>query len=155
MDQEQSTSNPVRELTPAPEGVPQLPAGTPAKKKANLTPIIVGGIALLVLVIAFVVLLMLTGSENVGKIRDVFIIFLALQSFIIGVVLVVLIVQLALLINLIQNEIKPILQATNETVNTLKGTTTFLSDNLSEPVIKLNEYMAGLAKFFEVLFPRK
>jgi hypothetical protein len=155
MDQEQSIPSPIREVTPAPEGVPQLPAGTPAKKKANVTPIIFGGIALLVLVIAFVVLLMLTGSENVGKIRDVFIIFMALESFIIGVVLVVLIVQLAILINLIQNEIKPILQATNETVNTLKGTTTFLSDNLSEPVIKLNEYMAGLAKFFDVLFPRK
>jgi hypothetical protein len=154
MDQEQSTSSPVRESTPTPERVPELPAGTPAKK-ANVTPIILGGIALLVLVIVFVVLLMLTGSENVGKIRDVFIIFMALESFIIGVVLVVLIVQLAVLINLIQNEIKPILQATNETVNTLKGTTTFLSDNLSEPVIKLNEYMAGLAKFFEVLFPRK
>ena len=71
----------------------------------------------------------------------------------IGVVLVILITQLAILINLIQNEIKPILQATNETVNTLKGTTAFVSDHLAEPVIKLNEYLAGLSKLVEVLFP--
>lgn len=110
---------------------------------------------MLALVVGFVILMMATGSENVGKIRDIFIIFMALESLIIGIVLVILIIQLAVLINLIQNEIKPILQATNETVSTLKGTTAFISDNLAEPVIKLNEYMAGLSKLVEVLFPSR
>jgi hypothetical protein len=155
MDQEQSTKTTVPETTPAPVSVPQLPAGAPVKTKAKTWPIIVGALVLLALVVGFVVLMMLTGSDSVGKIRDIFIIFMALESFIIGVVLVILIVQLSILINLIQNEIKPILQATNETVNTLKGTTTFISDNLAEPVIKLNEYLAGLKKFFDVLFPSR
>jgi len=154
MDQEQSKTTTVPETPPAPL-VPQLPAGAPAKTKAKTWPIIVGALVLLALVIGLVVLLMLTGSEGVGKIRDIFIIFMALESFIIGVVLVILIIQLSILINLIQNEVKPILQATNETVNTLKGTTTFISDNLAEPVIKLNEYLAGLKKFFDVLFPSR
>src|SRR5512133_1325676 len=43
-----------------------------------------------------------------SHIRDIFIIFMALESFIIGLALIVLIVQLATLINLLQNEIKPI-----------------------------------------------
>ncbi|MES0361694.1 MAG: hypothetical protein ABUK20_12315, partial [Anaerolineales bacterium] len=61
------------------------------------------------------------------------------------------IVQLATLINLLQNEIIPIVESTNETANTLRGTAVFLSDNLSEPVIKLNQYMAGLMKLTELI----
>jgi hypothetical protein len=63
---------------------------------------------------------------------------------------VVLIIQLASLINLLQNEVKPILKSTSETVNTLRGTTEFLSENLVEPVIKLNSYMAGFKKVFDL-----
>jgi len=55
------------------------------------------------------------------------------------------------LINLLQNEVKPILDATNETVNTLRGTTTFLSENLVEPVIKLNSYLAGIQRVLKLL----
>jgi hypothetical protein len=74
---------------------------------------------------------------------------------IIGIALVILITQLALLTNLLQNEIKPILKTTNETVNTLHGTVIFLSDNISEPVIKLNEYLAAIKKFFELVRPSR
>jgi hypothetical protein len=154
MDQEQTTTTtPQTETVSSP--APQLPSGQADAKKKKTWPIILGGILVLALFVGFIVLLLSSGADNVGKIRDIFIIFMALESLIIGIVLVILIVQLALLTNLIQNEIKPILQATNETVNTLKGTTTFLSNNLSEPVIKLNEYLAGLKKFFEVLFPSR
>jgi hypothetical protein len=155
MDQKQTTSTPVPETSQPIEGVLQLPAGSAVKQKAKTWPIIVGGLVLLAVVVGFVILMMATGAENVGKIRDIFIIFMALESLIIGIVLVILIVQLAVLINLIQNEIKPILTATNETVNTLKGTTTFISDNLAEPVIKLNEYLAGISKLVQVLFPSR
>ncbi len=85
------------------------------------------------------------------RIRDVFIIFMALESLILGLVLVILIIQLARLINLLQNEIKPILDATNDTINNLRGTTVFLSDNLIEPVIKLNEYLAGFQQIFRII----
>lgn len=117
--------------------------------------IVVVGILILSLVVGVVILLMSAGSDNVGKIRDIFIIFMALESLLIGAVLIILVVQLAILTNLIQNEIKPILDSTNETVNTLKGTTVFISKNVTEPIITLNTYLAGLKKFFEVVFPSK
>ncbi len=85
-----------------------------------------------------------------ANVRDIFIIFMALESLLIGAALVVLIIQLASLINLLQNEVKPILKSTNETVNTLRGTSEFLSENLVEPVIKLNSYLAGLKKLFDL-----
>lgn len=83
---------------------------------------------------------------TIEDIRDVFIIFMALESLVIGVALVVLIVQLSTLINLLQNEIRPIINSTNETVNTLKGTAKFISDHLTEPVIKINQFMAMVRK---------
>jgi hypothetical protein len=60
-------------------------------------------------------------------------------------------VQLARLINLLQNEIKPILDSTNETVSTLRGTTEFLGNNLVEPVIKMNEYSAGIQQALKMI----
>ena len=47
----------------------------------------------------------------------------------------------------LQNEIKPILDSTNETISTMRGTVTFLSDNLAEPVVKLNETFAAVNEF--------
>jgi hypothetical protein len=111
---------------------------------------IVAIVLLLVLVIAAVYYLLLPGSPT-DRIRDVFIIFMALESLVLGLVLVILIVQLSRLINLLQNEIKPILDSTNETVSTLRGTTAFLSDNLVEPVIKMNEYSAGVRQALKLV----
>ena len=121
--------------------------------------IIIGIVAAIILVLAGIVLaiyFLLQPSSPTGTIRDIFIIFMAFESLIIGGALIVLIIQVAGLINLLQNEVRPILQSTSETVNTLRGTTEFLSENLVEPVIKLNSYLAGLRKFFDLFgFIRK
>ena len=111
---------------------------------------VVGGLIILALMVLAIIFL-LNPSTPTGKIRDIFIIFMALETLILGLTLVILIVQIARLINLLQNEIKPILESTNETVNTLRGTTTFLSENLVEPVIKLNEYLAALQKMLSLI----
>lgn len=82
-------------------------------------------------------------TTDTERIRDIFIIFLSLEFLVLGLAMMILIVQLATLINLLQNEIKPIIESTNETANTLRGTATFLSENLAEPVITLNEYLSA------------
>lgn len=114
---------------------------TPEQKRAIIGMVI--GVIILLLVIVLTTLYLLQPTTDTAKIRDVFIIFMALQSILTGMTLVVLMIQLARLTNLLQNEIKPILDSTNDTLNNLRGTTNFLSDNLVEPVIKLNEYTAG------------
>src|SRR5574341_518082 len=106
------------------------------------------GIGVVVLIVLALLILsvwfLLQSSTPTDRIRDIFIIFMALESLLLGLALVILIIQLARLINLLQNEIKPILDSTNQTVSTLRGTTAFLSDNLVEPIIKMNEYFAGI-----------
>ncbi|HEX2979106.1 MAG TPA: hypothetical protein VHO48_02475 [Anaerolineaceae bacterium] len=123
--------------------------------KRNVVIFVIVGLLILAAVIAGVYFLFTSQPETTSRIRDVFIIFMALEFLIVGVALVILLVQLATLINLLQNEIKPILTSTNETVSTLRGTAAFLSDNLVEPVIKLNEYIAGMRKAFDLFRPTK
>ena len=123
------------------------------QRRVIIIAVVVGLLILACLVTGLIFLLNpnLTKPEDVARIRDVFIIIMALESLLIGAVLVILIVQVARLTNLLQNEIKPILDSTNETVSTLRGTTEFLSDNLVQPVIKLNEYIAAVQKLLELL----
>jgi hypothetical protein len=94
-------------------------------------------------------------GTNTARIRDIFIIFMALEFLLIGVAMIVLIAQLARLTLLLQNEIKPILDSTNETANTLKGTTAFLSEHLVEPVLKMNQYLAGLNRIVSIFKSEK
>ncbi|MDT8897563.1 hypothetical protein QYE77_04735 [Thermanaerothrix sp. 4228-RoL] len=128
----------------------EKPTSQPSESK-RFTGIIIGIIILLILVIAGITLLAIAPAETTARVRDIFIIVLALESLLLGIALIILIVQLAILINLLQNEVKPILEATQETINNLRGTTVFLSNNLVEPVIKLNEYLAGLKKILDLL----
>lgn len=134
-----------------------LPAGGKNQEKTSTRTLVIA-ILIVVAVLAGIAAAVYGLMQNAGttaQIRDVFLIFLAVESLIIGVALVVLIIQLAGLINLLQNEVRPILDATNETVNTLRGTTEFLSENLVEPVVKLNSYLAGLQRTLELLGLKK
>jgi hypothetical protein len=130
------------------------PPDTEQSRSINPVPIVIGVIVLLVL-LGVAIYFLLQPATPTDKIRDIFIIIVALESLLIGVALIVMIVQLASLINLLQNEVKPILHATNETVNTLRGTAEFLGESVVEPVIKLNGYLAGMNRMLELMGIRK
>ena len=138
---------------PAPQLTPGQLAEQREKERRQKTIIasIVAGIVFILLLLGVAVYFLLQPGTPTDKIRDVFIIVVALESLVIGVALIVLVVQLASLINLLQNEIRPILNATSETVNTLRGTVEFLGENVVEPVVKLNGYLAGLRRMLELL----
>ncbi len=130
------------------------PSAQDQKTKRILIGVIVGVVILLIL-LGVAIFFLLQPATPTDKIRDVFIIIVALESLIIGVAIIVLIVQLASLINLLQNEVRPILTATNETVNNLRGTAEFLGENMVEPVIKLNGYLAGMNRVIELMGIKK
>ena len=62
---------------------------------------------------------------NLGSVRDLSIIILALESLVVGVLLSILIVQVTRLIRMLRDEVMPILYSTQETLGTVRGTTTF------------------------------
>jgi hypothetical protein len=65
----------------------------------------------------------------------------------------VLVVQVALLTNLLRNEVKPILDSTQETARTLRGTATFISQNVVDPVIKVHASVAAVKSALDLLRP--
>ncbi|MCE7920141.1 MAG: hypothetical protein DCC59_16170 [Chloroflexi bacterium] len=142
---------------PVPPPTPQLTPEQLAemreqeRKQKQLMAGVIAAVVLLVALLGIAIYFLLQPATPTDKIRDVFIIVVALETLVIGVALIVLIVQLASLINLLQNEVRPILHATSETVNTLRGTAEFLGENVVEPVIKLNGYLAGLKRMLELL----
>lgn len=144
--------HPQQPPAPPPLSAEELAAKLEAerKQKAVIAGIIAALVVILVSLTVFIIYLLQPGAPT-DKIRDVFIIVVALESFVIGAALIVLVVQLASLINLIQNEVRPILNATSETVNTLRGTVEFLGENVVEPVVKLNGYLAGLKRMLELM----
>ena len=128
-------------------------AAARARNRQTRTLIIVAAIAGVVLlaILILAIYVLLQPATPTDRWRDIFIILVALESLVIGVALVVLLVQLAALINLLQNELRPILDATSETVNTLRGTAAFLGESVVEPVIKLNGYLASMRRVLELI----
>ena len=88
---------------------------------------------------------------TLGDVRDIFIILLALESLIVVGLLVWLILELRGLTNLLKKEIKPILTSAQETVSTVRGTTTFVSTNMLAPIIKVSGYIAGFRAIVDTL----
>ena len=122
---------------------------TAEQKKLLVIAIIV--VLLIVVLIGVSIYYLLQPSTDTERIRNIFIIFMALASLLVGLTFVILMVQLARFINLLNNEVQPILQSTDETVSNLRGTTEFLSDNLVQPVIKMNEYISGILQLFQTI----
>ncbi|NLZ26866.1 MAG: hypothetical protein GX884_04745 [Chloroflexi bacterium] len=116
------------------------------KSSKGVTIALVALALLFAIIVAGSIILAKQNPRSVATVRDIFIILMALMLVVIGTSLIILILQVSNLINILKNDIKPMLDSGAETVNTLKGTVRFISDNLAEPVIKLNESLASLKK---------
>jgi amino acid permease len=124
-----------------------------AKRRQARTVVIIGsiGAVLLLGLLGLAIYALLQPPTPTDRIRDIFIIVVALETLVVGVALIVLLVQLASLINLVQNELEPILESTRETINSLRGTTEFLGESVVEPVIKVNSYLASVRRVLELI----
>jgi len=145
------SSQPDPSLPPTP--TPEEMARKQAQERQTRLIVAVAIVVAVVLVAAVIVAVwaLLQPGVQTDRIRDVFIIVVAFETLVVGVALIVLLVQLASLINLLQNEVRPILEDTSETVKTLRGTTAFLSESVVDPVIKLNGYLASLQRVLELM----
>jgi len=85
-----------------------------------------------------------------ATVRDIAIIVLAFESIIIGLVLIVLAWQVYRLIRVLQEEIRPLLEDVNATVKTVKGTASFMSENVVSPAIQASSTVAGLRRAVKV-----
>lgn len=120
--------------------------GWTPKRIVTVSAGVLGGLIILLFLIGLA-LAVFTNVEatapRIQIIRDIFIIIMALEFILIVFALAVLILQIARLINLLQNEIKPILQNTQETVSSARGTVDFVSSSVTRPIIRASSFLAG------------
>lgn len=122
-------------------------------RKKNTIFIVIAFVLLLILIgtVAGIIMLSRSEAQQTERVRDIFIIVLAFESLLIGAALIILIIQLALLSNLIQHEIAPILSSTRDTVQTVKGTSKFISEKAVAPIVSIAGVFAGGKRFFELI----
>lgn len=135
----------------------------PQPQQTDLVPrtyIVIGVIVTILVAVLFVLgvlWLATTQGAKMEALRDIMIIVLALESCVFGIVLMLLLLMMIRLVNMLEFEIKPILEKTNETLGTVRGTTTFVSDHVVQPVTKATSYVAGFRSGVRTLFgnPRR
>jgi len=134
---------------------------SPAERRARrilITGLVVAGLLLLGVIVLLVLLSLNAyqmamagagpspGEVVVALVRDAAIVFVAFETLIIGVLLIILMLQIRSLVVLLRDEIMPMLDAANETMATVRGTTRFVGENVVTPVMKWSGYIAGLQR---------
>lgn len=144
---------PAAESSSPPPASPTQPvaSGLTPNQQRGLVIVTVTVFLALTALAAWAALYLVQNPATAATVRDVFIIFMALEALVIGVALVVLTVQVATLTNLLRHELTPILLSLQDTINTVRGTTLFVSENVTEPIIKLNSYVAALSSILETI----
>jgi hypothetical protein len=89
--------------------------------------------------------------EATATIRDIAIIFVAMGSLFVYVLLGVLIWQIWRLTKYLQTEVKPVLEDAKETLAVVKGTTAFMSESVVTPTVKASGQVAAARKTAQVL----
>lgn len=138
--------------SPSVPAAPPTPAPTPEVKGGwTINRMIIAGVLIFVGIIVglfvIAVILALTSSSSLGPIieliRNFVIIILTVEGILIGVAFAVFVAQIARLVNLLQNETKPILENAQETVKVTSGTARFVGDNVARPLIVTGGFLAG------------
>lgn len=163
MSEEQPTQpapdQPAPGSSPTPEAERAVVARREPEAKGGRSPIgmfaaaigVMIGVVLIVTLVGIVIALADPGAAGkIGAVRDIFIIVLAWFSILIALSLVILVLQVAALVNLIKNEVIPILESLQQTADTVRGTARFMGKNLAQPVIGAQGLFAAIRRLLEL-----
>jgi hypothetical protein len=135
------------------EDQPVVPTDAEREMKRRMTLIGIG-----IAILAVLILLSFAGMIALGiieEVRDIVIILLATESLIIGGVTLFLLYQIIMLITLIREELIPLIQSAQETVNSARGTTVYVSRKIVVPSVRAATTVARLQTMARVLFKGK
>ncbi|MGC9521779.1 MAG: hypothetical protein ACP5HG_07850 [Anaerolineae bacterium] len=120
---------------------------TPEERAAKRTQLmIIGGAVIFLLILVVAIVLMARFPSATEIVRDIAIVFVAVETFLIGLAMLLLIFQIQVLIQVLRDEIQPLLRSVNDTVSTVRGTTAFVSHNMVSPIIKASGFIAGVRR---------
>jgi hypothetical protein len=128
---------------------------TSTERKSGRTMMWIGIIAAAIVLAIIVGFVLMISAGVTGTVRDVIIIILALESLIVGALMLVLVVQVIALVKMMREEIKPLLQSAQDTLESTRGTTTFVSKKVIAPAIAVASTVAGVRRVIEFVIKRK
>ncbi len=128
---------------------------TDAERQMRRRMMLIGiGIAIVAVVILLGFAVMIAAGV-IAEVRDVVIILLAVESLIIGGVTLFLLYQIIMLVTLIHEELIPLIQSAQDTVNSARGTTVYVSRKIVVPSVRAATTVARLQAMARVLFKGK
>lgn len=93
------------------------------------------GIAILIALLILVLWYMITHPVFTAAVTDIWIIILALVVLVMNIFLIIMLWQIIRLIDFLLFELKPVLESLQETSSTVRGTASFVTDEISSPII--------------------
>ena len=137
---------------------PLAPASnSPTGLGASRLPAVAAVVVALILVGGLIILgvILFHNPPAAATLRDIFIIFLGIQSVLIGllvIVLLVAVVYVALklydLAQFVQNELRPILHRADDAMRTVNSRTVFISDAAVKPIVEVMAYASAVRSIF-------
>jgi len=128
---------------------------TEAERQMRRRMVLIGiGIAVIAVLILLSFAVMIAAGV-IDEVRDVLIILLATESLIIGGVTLFLLYQMIMLVTLLREDLIPLIQSAQETVNSARGTTVYVSRKIIVPSAKAATTVARLQAMTRVLFKGK
>lgn len=128
---------------------------TEAERQMRRRMVLIGiGIAVIAVLVLLSFALMIAAGV-IDEVRDILIILLATESLIIGGVTLFLLYQMIMLVTLLREELMPLIQSAQETVNSARGTTVYVSRKIVVPSAKAATTVARLQTMARVLFKGK
>lgn len=128
---------------------------TDAERQMRRRMLLIGiGIAIIAVLILLGFAAMIAAGV-IDEVRDILIILLATESLIIGGVTLFLLYQMIMLVTLLREELIPLIQSAQETVNSARGTTVYVSRKIVVPSAKAATTVARLQATARVLFRGK
>jgi len=128
------------------------------RDRKNFQIALIGILVVVVVLLAAMCYFLFSAPNARVPLRDISVIILALESIVMLLLLIVVIAMLWWLIHTLERKITPILDSTNETVsavsdtvNTVRGTATFVSDTVVSPIITVSSYASGVKSAIQVL----
>lgn len=144
--------------TPIPPTANQLPdefvkdvQAQASRRKMTMVGV-AAAIIVLLIILSFVWMI---SAGATGTVRDVVIILLAIESLALVGLTLYLVVQVTLLVQMMRNELMPLVKSAQETVNSARGTTLFVSKKIVKPTAEVSANVARVTRMFQVLFRGK
>lgn len=90
-----------------------------------------------------------------ASIRDIAIIILAVESIVLGVLLLILTFQVYRLIRYLDREIRPIVESARKTSQMLEGTASILGEAIAKPAIEVASFLSAVKHVAKILTRRR